>query len=710
MNRAGPAATVSCALVAFASFFAGAGLAWHHPLWPLTALASFCLVCIAAAWRRGWWLMAVPACLPWLNFSPWSGWLVFEEFDLLLLGVFAGSYARQAWLARLPPSADVPVLPGRDVSDPVAARNASDLVAAGLLVSLAGIGLLALARGLIDAGSLSLGWFQGYADPLNSVRVSKSLLFALLTIPLLRDEMASSKERAALRVGLGMVLGLACVVMVALWERLAYPGLFDFATVYRVSALFWEMHMGGGAIDAYLVMATPFVVWALATARRRAAWLASALLAVLTLYACLMTFSRGVYLTAPLPLLGLGAAALLRRIRAARHASSRDGRAARRTSGRRLTVLASLGLTVAVLLGLVLDASSFMTNRMANTERVLEARKAHWRHAVGLLSTPTVWWLGIGAGRFPARFDQAVPDAKFSGRAQVHAESMPAASDRRFVRIEGAAIGSNTGGLFALTQRVAPQPDVLYSASMAIRAERNTHVVVQLCERHLLYEWDCQGANLRIQGRPGEWQPYAFELGGTPFTPSDWFAPRLGMLSIHIVSEGATVDFSRVGLMAPGSRELLANGDFSRGLAHWFPAAQYYYLPWHTDSLYLELLVERGLLGLAAFVALMAFVMVRIMMGLSRDPGIPGQAREDDRVSITIYLAASLGGALLVGVVSSILDVPRVAFLLHFLSFFALQLTLSRSRAVPPLGGRGESMHPRQRAPTKRAASPQPLV
>lgn len=639
--------------------------------------------------------MAVPACLPWLNFSPWSGWLVFEEFDLLLLGVFAGSYARQAWLARLAPSPDVPVLPGRDVSDLVAARNVSDLVGAGLLVSLAGIGLLALARGLIDAGSLSFGWFQGYADPLNSVRASKSLLFALLTIPLLRDEMASSKERAALRVGLGMLLGLACVVMVALWERLAYPGLFDFVAGYRVSALFWEMHMGGGAIDAYLVMATPFVVWALATAHRRATWLASAVLAVLTLYACLMTFSRGVYLTTLVALLGLGAAALLRRLRTARHASTKDGRATRRTSGRRLTVLATLGLAAVVLLGSVLDASSFMTNRMANTERVLEGRKAHWRHAVGLLRTPTVWWLGIGAGRFPARFDQGVPDAGFSGRVQVNAESMPAASDRRFVRIEGPAIGSNARGLFALTQRVALQPGARYSASMAIRAERNTRVVVQLCERHLLYEWDCQGANLRIQGRPGEWQPYAFQLGGDPFAPSAWFAPRLGMLSIHIASEGATVDFSRVGLMVAGSGELLANGDFSRGLAHWFPAAQYYYLPWHTDSLYLDLLVERGLLGLAVFVALMAFVLGRVVMGSTRNPWIPGQARHDDTVSIELYLAASLGGALLVGVVSSILDVPRVAFLLYFLTFFALQLTVARSRVVLTLGTRGGSMHPR---------------
>ena len=47
-------------------------------------------------------------------------------------------------------------------------------------------------------------------------------------------------------------------------------------------------------------------------------------------------------------------------------------------------------------------------------------------------------------------------------------------------------------------------------------------------------------------------------------------------------------------LAGTDGRPLLRNGDFDRGLAHWLPAAQSYFVPWHIDSLALESLIERG--------------------------------------------------------------------------------------------------------------------
>ena len=77
--------------------------------------------------------------------------------------------------------------------------------------------------------------------------------------------------------------------------------------------------------------------------------------------------------------------------------------------------------------------------------------------------------------------------------------------------------------------------------------------------------------------------------------------------------------------IAANLHELLANDDFAEGMARWFPVAQGYFVPWHVDNLALELLIERGAVSLAA---------------------------------------AALAGALLVGCVSSLLDMPRVAVLL----------------------------------------------
>ena len=87
------------ALLALACGVAGGGLSLAHPISPMLALSGFYLAAIVGLWLPGIWLFAVPACLPFLNFSPWTGWLIFDEFDLLLLAVLAAGYFR---LARMP--------------------------------------------------------------------------------------------------------------------------------------------------------------------------------------------------------------------------------------------------------------------------------------------------------------------------------------------------------------------------------------------------------------------------------------------------------------------------------------------------------------------------------------------------------------------------------------------------------------------------------
>src|SRR5665647_702455 len=275
-------------LVALGSLSAGAALAWHHPLWPMAVLAIFGLWCLMVVWRPGVWLFALPACLPFLNFSPWTGWLVFDEFDILLLGALAGGYGRLGGSFRS------------------GARTGMPVVFWGLVLLLAGTGLLALYRGFADAGGFAFDWFAGYSDPLNSLRVFKSLGFALLLIPLLQHELVQSRALAGQRLATGVVTGLTVVTLAVVWERAAFPGLLDFSTNYRTAALFWEMHVGGAAIDAYLVLTAPFVVWALVSAHRPIPWAGAAALALLMGYACLTTFSRGVYLAVALSLVLLG--------------------------------------------------------------------------------------------------------------------------------------------------------------------------------------------------------------------------------------------------------------------------------------------------------------------------------------------------------------------------------------------------------------------
>src|SRR5207253_649519 len=111
------------------------------------------------------WLFVVPATLPVLNFAPWTGWITFDESDLLLLGTVAGGLA---WLSRQALTHS-PIPP-----------HSRDRVAAVGFFSALGLGFLSLpelARGVVDAGGWSPGWFDGYSHALNSVRVAKSLWY-----------------------------------------------------------------------------------------------------------------------------------------------------------------------------------------------------------------------------------------------------------------------------------------------------------------------------------------------------------------------------------------------------------------------------------------------------------------------------------------------------------------------------------------------------
>src|SRR5438105_1288772 len=216
--------------IAGAAFFTGAFIAAHHPLAPWLATAAFVLWCVVSFRLRGAWLFVLPACLPAMSFAPWTGWIAFDEFDLVVLGAIAGGHAR---LAR------------RQAAVP--ARSTALLLAAAC----AAVATLALARGWRAGEPTGFDGAAGYTSALNSLRVVKSLFYVLLLQPLLRHELAASITLPPKRLAAGMLAGTAIVVAAAIWERIVYPGVFDFSDSYRTVALFWEMHVGVAAIDGY---------------------------------------------------------------------------------------------------------------------------------------------------------------------------------------------------------------------------------------------------------------------------------------------------------------------------------------------------------------------------------------------------------------------------------------------------------------------------
>jgi hypothetical protein len=647
-------------LVAALALGGGGVIAAHHPLDARVALLAFG-TWVACAWR--WpraWLFVVPALLPAAGLAPWTGWQMVDEFDLLLLGTLAAGHARLAQ-----------------------AGGGRWLLGAMALLALALIGLL---RGWLDAGGGGLDWFHSYPDAGNSLRVARGLVYAALCAPLLPAACGDGASGAA-RLRGGMLTGLALVVAVCLWERWAYPGLFDFAQIYRTTAMFWEMHVGGAAIDAYLAFAVPFVAWALHDARSRWAWAAWALFALALAYAVLTTFSRGLYASALLGLLALGALMWWRealhwvtRLVAAVAGTLFYGLmlAAVHESWGALGVAVTLALSVAVgvavgrpgwgwrrygalalVAGLLTEAvtvlgpGSFMRDRWRSSDPDLTSRWGHWAQALKAIDGPVDALLGIGLGRLPARYAASGPAHEWSGTAQW------AAGDPAFVRLGGPTTRRQRGGGFALAQRVTLPPGGPWQVTLVARATVPVEARAELCERHLLYDARCQSAWLHWSKPVDRWQTATVPLRG-PAIRAGWRG-RASVFTLSVVNAGGELQLAGVQLKAQDGRPLLRNGAFEGGLAHWLPSAQEYFLPWHVDNLYLEWLIETGLLGLAVFVGLC----VQAARSL---------ARAGRTVAEVPYLAASLIAVLLIGTVSSIIDVPRVAFLLLLSLLLACRL------------------------------------
>ncbi|MDP2171372.1 MAG: hypothetical protein Q8J96_13210 [Rhodocyclaceae bacterium] len=301
VGAGGTAPAITSTVVALATLSTGLFIAAHHPLSSIAMIAG-CLAAFIICLRFDHaWLLLLPALLPIVDLAPWTGWLTFEEFDILVLGAAAGAWLRHGWT------------PG--VSAPARPSKLLLLLVALYLLFLA----VSFARGIADAGGFVFGWFQGYEGSMNSLRLAKSFLLAALFAPLIGRTHSRLDDRGVAYLGWGMVLGLATVSLAALWERIAFPGLLNFSADYRTTALFWEMHVGGAALDGFLVLTLPFAVLLMLRSQYVGQLLPAGLILGLGIYASLTTFSRGVYLAMVISL------ALMAFLLNAKNPSSRTG-------------------------------------------------------------------------------------------------------------------------------------------------------------------------------------------------------------------------------------------------------------------------------------------------------------------------------------------------------------------------------------------------
>ena len=263
--------------------------ACHHPVSGWLGGVAFAILVGLTAYAFAIWPFVLLALMPVIGFAPWTGWITFEEFDLLVLAIASGGYLRAALWG--------------DLEGRARSRTSSGRTIRISLLALYGFSILiSMFRGFQDAGGFDFGWFQGYFGSMNSVRLAKSFFLAALLLPLWLRLERMYPERAVTLLGWGCTVGLGLASLVAIWERAAFTGWLNFSSDYRTTALFWETHVGGAAFDGFLAISLPFALLCYLRSTDLPKRLISGAILVLAGYASLTTFSRGVYLAVPVGL------------------------------------------------------------------------------------------------------------------------------------------------------------------------------------------------------------------------------------------------------------------------------------------------------------------------------------------------------------------------------------------------------------------------
>lgn len=604
--------------LSMSSCASGLGLAALHPVSPALAIAGFLLFLAVSVWRPDHGLFLLPVFLPVLDFSPWTGWVVVAEYDLAVLAVVTGGCF---------------VIFQRNIVFRQWRVFFLFLVVACLLIG----------RGAM-AGPMN-SFFDSLTS-LNSLRVGKSLLWVALLFPVVaiaKNTILQNEPAPCLFAA--FVLGSAWVVAGVIWERAFYPGLLDIFTPYRTVGLFWEMHHGGAALDAYLVLIAPLLAWAWRTTISPVGRALLALFIVAFAYACLTTFSRGVAFA-------IGGAMLLYCILfgwQARRSASSYGRI------RPSSVLVLLALAVEIIL--VFGTDSFMNHRLQDTRRDFGGRLEHWERGLRQLERPTDWLFGVGLGKLPSRWTQGDNALALPGRFEM-AEQADGTHGLRLFGPDRREITEDFGRLFALSQRIALNSSALHRFSMMARSERRARVLVQICASHLLYPAQCNDGVVIVE--PSGWQPIQLDLIGALIDGITWQKAGHGVFLLSVLTPGTMVEI-RDAHVADDGPNLLRNPQFKKQQGQWFAQSFSYFLPWHIDNLYLELLVETGIVGLLAFLAVAFRSMWEFFQSYLHGETFP------------IELLSCLSGLFALGLVVSVLDMPRVAMLAGLLMVWGAQ-------------------------------------
>jgi hypothetical protein len=301
-------------------------------------------------------------------------------------------------------------------------------------------------------------------------------------------------------------------------------------------------------------------------------------------------------------------------------------------------------------------AGGYARERLSQSSQDLAVRQAHWVDGLAMRNGGILTdVLGMGVGRFPERH-------YWSSREPLHAASYTLKRDgaARYLRLaEGATL---------YIEQIVPRPEIgALSLSLDWRGSPGqAPPVLALCEKWTLTSLACASVQTAAavasagDGKSpavGAWQPLRlkFDASALASTTRAFRAPL--KLALLTPAKG-TLDITNVQLSTALGDQLLINGDFAKGMDHWFFATDVD-PPWHLHSLPVAVLFDQGWLGVAAWL-----VVGLLALGSGAALLWRGQAQ------VPAALAA-LAGFAVSGTLNTLVDAPRFLWLLLVLLWLA---------------------------------------
>ncbi len=603
--------------------------AWQFPVYKFPLLVGLAAYAALLIWRPAAWLIVVPAALPVLELTYWSGRVFWNEFDMLLLVSVGGCLFRKG-----------------------VGVDKLGLSLAGATVVLLFYNLFVTINGSFPIVEAGLGHGVDYLSSTNALREAKGFIFALALLPALALENARGTEiRKYLTAG--MVVGLVLAGGTIVWERGLFTGVFDFNHPYRVSGWFFAMHVGGAPLDAFLALASPFVVAGIFLWRNIVVRLLLLAVAGLVVYAFYVTYSRANYPA----VLGMAAVFAIGLSLAGKLSIDRF---------RDIPVIGSMPVKYLAIIGvagfivflggvkwLVGDA---IIDRFSTLSEDFGTRFEHWSDSAALATDGSSDSLiGIGRGVFPRAYLKNSP----ARGEHLSTVDFVRNGDDGIVRFNT----SDPNGALFLRQRFERQSAKVVTLSVRMRAvtPQAERLLVEFCERHILkFLKECLWVGINLDSKT-DWKTYKldielYSLGARSFGP--FKVP----VEISVISRGIRkgIEMTEIGLVDKATgRQMLENIDFSQGMDRWFVSFGNH-LRWHIKNIFVFLFVEGGYLALLLFAALSGLVAVVLLRRI-----LAGDI-------FSVCLAACCVGLLFVGLFDSIFDDPKISLMAHVVMWMAL--------------------------------------